>query len=492
MSLTAALHAAKSGLSATQTQIQGASDNVANALTPGYVAKEARVTGLAIEGRGVGVAAEMLRGPTNSRLLRDIRFETAAMAGFSYQADALAELSRVSGLPDEGRTIGAGLSRLEAAFRSLRDTPEGPSQQRAVLDAGRALLGQFGDLEAAVRAGREAADRDIAGMVDDANRALVRIADLNDEIATGRASGYDVAGLMDERDRQLDGLSALIGIRTAVDAGGDVMITTKEGITLLDGEPRLLDFTASTTIPLGLVLGGGLSGLTVDGADITPTGGGPQAVRSGRLAGAFAVRDQDFVTYQRQIDELARQTIALFQTADASVTGAPPADTGLFTDAGGPHDPLVPADPVPGLAGRIALNPLVDPAAGGNLSALRDGVHGVPTTPGATTQIDAFIDAFNSSLAFAPAAGLDTDGTLLSYADALTAGHQLGRVQKEGEAEGREILRAALHAEHVNTTGVNVDAESSRLLELEQAYAANAQVISTISRMFDELIANLR
>lgn len=498
MSLTAALNTAKTGITATQTQIAGTSDNIANALTPGYVAKEAALTPRAVEGRGGGIEAEMLRGPTNSRLLRDLRFETAAFFGESFRADALSALSLVSGQSDEERSLAAAFTRLTTAFQSLHDAPESPAAQRGVLEAAKSLATSFSAFEAGIREQREAADAAIATSVEEANLALVKVDEFNGAIIDARAAGQDVSGLMDERNRALAALSELIGIRTQLQPDGDIAVMTKEGVTLLDGEPRTIVFSPTSTISPDAALGAAppapaLSGLFVDGLDITPTGGGTQAVETGRIAGAFAVRDTDMPAYQRQIDELARATITLFQDADGTVPGT--SATGLFTDAGAPSALTAADDPAPGLAGRLAVNAAVDPAAGGRLHRLRDGM-GAPIVatapPGDTGQIDAFLTALQAGTAFNPAAGLESGASLFGYASSLVSGQQLDRVAAEAGAEGRAALRNTLESRHIGDTGVNVDEENMRLLELEQAYAANAQVISTISRMFDELLASVR
>ena len=485
MSLTAALYSAKTGLFSTQKQLAGASDNITNALTPGYVARKAQVTSLIAGGAGRGVSADMVRGPTNSFLLRDIRFEAATFSGLDYRSAALNEIAVITGEPADERSIASAFDKLYNSFQALFDAPENASAQRGVLDAAKDVTNTFASIEDGIRAGREKADRDIAESVAVANDALQQIAELNDKINAQEALNGDPSNLLDERDRQIDRLSQEIGIRTYMRESGDVVITTREGITLLDGEPRTIDFTPAGSIPPNVTLGAGLSGLTVDGADITPSGGAPQAVTSGRIAGAFAIRDQDLVTYQAQIDELALQTINLFETVDASVVAAGPPATGLFVDT-------APGPPAEGLAGRIGVNPLVDPSAGGELRRIRDGVQAaVPGSVGDVTQIQAFLDGLDAPQAFAPGPGLSTATTLSGYAGEIASGHLLTNTSVRSDAEGSFALFSTLETRRTSENGVNVDEENQRLLELEQAYAANAQVISTVARMFDDLLAKI-
>ena len=101
-------------------------------------------------------------------------------------------------------------------------------------------------------------------------------------------------------------------------------------------------------------------------------GAGPMLAGSGRLTGLVAVRDGVAVTYQNQLDEIARGLIQAFAESDQSATPTLPDVPGLFTYAGAPAMP--PAGSVlTGLAGTIKVNASVDPAQGGNAARLRDG-----------------------------------------------------------------------------------------------------------------------
>ena len=40
-----------------------------------------------------------------------------------------------------------------------------------------------------------------------------------------------------------------------------------------------------------------------------------------------------------------------------------------------------------------------------------------------------------------------------------------------------------------NATGVNIDSELQKMLQIEKSYAANASVVRTAARMLDQLLA---
>ncbi|MEM6851055.1 MAG: flagellar hook-associated protein FlgK [Pseudomonadota bacterium] len=484
MSLTLALQSAKSGLITSQNQTAMASDNIANALTPGYVAREGSNSSVTVNGFGAGVASTISRRPVDEFLLRDIRFEASTLAGVAYEAEGLSVVTQVTGQPDEGRSVAAALAALEEAFLQLTTTPESASVQQGVLDAANVAVGRIQDQQAAIQSAREQADQTIFAGVNEVNDALGRLEELNERVVSEAAAGRDVSALLDERDRQLDRISEQIGIRSYTRENGELVVTTREGATLLDGAAARLEFTPSSAAPPGSALGAPLSGLTVNGADITPTGGGAQGAGSGKIAGAFAVRDEIMPQLQLQADELARGLIETFEGQDASL---PPGAAGLFTDAGAAYSGVV-----TGLAGRIGVNAAVDPSAGGALWRLRDGVGAVVQgPPGETAQVSAFIDGFSAAQAFDPAAGLAGTDSLRGFASSIVADQQSRRVGAEDKAESASFRFDALETRRLSDNGVNIDEETAFLLQLEQAYAANAQVVQTVNRMLDDLLARI-
>ncbi|MCQ8185510.1 flagellar hook-associated protein FlgK [Parvularcula maris] len=535
MSLTTALFNAKSGLASTQRQVAGTSNNIANARTPGYVAQEARITANNTAGIGSGVSASVVRSPVDSILLRDVRAEAGKLSLIDVRAGAIQQLAQVSGDPGDERSVASSLTKLETAFQRLYDSPERPELQREVFFAARDLTDKFAAAQDAIKTSREAADREIAVGVATVNDALSSIADLNLKIAEGLGNpDIEVSGIMDERDRLIDVVAEQIGIRTFTRDRGEVVITTTEGVTLLDGTPREITFTRTTSIDASTRIDATpslLSGLEVDGFGIEPGPlAGPQALRSGAIAGHFLARDVDLITYQEQLDALAKEVVVLFQQSDAQVAalrygafnGGPeaPVDVpGLFTDLGNGVDPTATDADIIGLASRLRVNDLVNPdAPGGDLTRLRTGIvatfrddaatldfstfpptvggpaydnPGSPTFDGYTDQLEKFLTGLAAPRPFAPNGGLTSETSLQAFASEFASGIQTDRANLEVLSERSRVIFDTLEIRRQNENGVNVDEESEKLLELEQAYAANAQVINVIARMFDELLARV-
>jgi flagellar hook-associated protein 1 FlgK len=184
-------------------------------------------------------------------------------------------------------------------------------------------------------------------------------------------------------------------------------------------------------------------------------------------------------------------TAASVTTTVSSLTSGN-AQLPLFTDNGGFYTSAITANgsQQTGLAARIGVNTalLGDPS--------RTIVYSTnPLTPaGDTTRSDFILTQLSSgSYRYSPQTGLGTNatpftGTLLNFAkqfmsqqgEAATAAKQL--------ADGQDVVLNTLQNKMSSTSGVNIDDEMAHLLALQNAYSANARVMSSIKQMYDTLI----
>ena len=184
---------------------------------------------------------------------------------------------------------------------------------------------------------------------------------------------------------------------------------------------------------------------------------------------------------QHQLDEVARALIDGFQSVEQANGGT----VGLFTDAGG----ALGATYAPGLAGRIAVNDAVLPEAGGALWRIRDGMAAaVPGTAGDATIVNQMAAMLDAPMSFDAAAGLGEIGTLSSYMSTLIASQQTARSEAETARDTFSAGAEAVQSRRMGFMGVNVDDELQQLLQIEQSYAANSQVLRVVSQMLDTLL----
>lgn len=491
MSISQAIQSALSGLNATQTQAAIVSRNISNAQTEGYVRKDVELGSLVVGGSGAGVSVLSISRTVDEFLIRDVRTAASRVGYQETLSAALSLYTDLVGQPQDERSLASALGEFQRELALLGENPEDVALQQAVAAKARDLTGVFKHTDSAIRQLREDADAQISGTVLNINRDLSEIHRLNLEIQ-GRGRDGDIGDLLDQRDRLIDRLSQEIPINVLPSNNG-VTILTNGGVTLLDSEVHPLSFAASPVIPPNAAYTpppgpSALSGLTVDGVDIAPGSNYPGALSGGKLAAHFEIRDRLMPRFQRQVDELASQLTAAFQNADATVTGVAPSDTGFFTDAGAAHDPLAYA---PGLAGRIAVNTLIDPLAGGDPSRIRDGAHAaVPGPAGDPAQIQAFSAVFTQTFGFDPAAGIQTSATLLNYASNASSDAHTLRSTAQNNAKSETIAFDSLSNSRLSKDGVNIDDEMQKMLSIERSYAASAQVISAANRMLDQLLAS--
>lgn len=255
------------------------------------------------------------------------------------------------------------------------------------------------------------------------------------------------------------------------------------GALLLDAEPAKFGFTPTSPITADMTqTSGALSGLTINDQPVQ-TSGNFTAIGGGVLASLFDVRDARSVALQENVDEVARDLVSRFEdtTLDPTLSAG---DPGLFTDEGSALDPT----DLVGLAGRVAVNDLVDPVNGGELWRLRDGLGATAAgAVGNATLLNAKVDALSTSLA--PVGGSFSAGEKSAAALAASLTSMSGQSLASSTSRlSYETARYQGLEETLLLDGVDTDQEMQNLLLIEQAYAANARVIQTVDELIQILI----
>jgi flagellar hook-associated protein 1 FlgK len=141
-----------------------------------------------------------------------------------------------------------------------------------------------------------------------------------------------------------------------------------------------------------------------------------------------------------------------------------------------------------GLSGRIAVNQnlINDPA---KLVAYTSGTNAAD----ATRADFLYTQIVNAPLTFSPSAGIGTTGAPFTGSTGTYLRQIIG-VQGAAAAnasnlkQGQDVVLSALQQRFDSGSGVNIDQEMSDLLSLQNAYAANARVMSTVKDMLASLM----
>lgn len=489
MTLTAALDSARSSLMASGIQSSIISRNIAGASQPGYSRKTADLA--TFPGTGVYVAG--IQRAASAGLFSNVLFATSGSAGQNAVFNGLQKIaSSTVDDPELDQSPTAQLSKLKLALQQYADSPDNVTLAGAAVTAAKDLAAALNGATRTVQSTRETADADMATSVANINQLLSQFDAVNAAVVKGTIAGDDVTDYLDQRDSIVSKLSQEIGVTVSVRANGDAALYTDSGLTLFDKKARTVTF-APTTAYSATLTGNPvfIDGVAVTGAtSVMP-------VKTGKLAGLSQLRDIATVTYQDQLDEIARGLISAFAETDQSTVPTLPTVPGLFTYPGAPAMPPT-ATVLVGLAGTITVAASVDPtlAVPGNPNLLRDGaISGNPAysynpagNPGFSGRLQQLIGNMDASQPFDPAAQAQASGSLIDFASSSVSWIESKRQDVNAKVEYQNTLLDRSNSALSNVNGVNMDDEMSLMLQVERTYGASSKLISTIDAMVKTLL----
>ena len=484
MTLSLALNTARSSLQANQSQIAVVSRNTAGASDPAYSRK---IASLVTQG---GSARVFVSRASDLALYVKMLDTTSDSATQKALLDGVQKLEQTVGDTELNQSPAARIGGLENALEQYAKAPDDIVMARKFLTKAEDLVTTLNQATAQVQAVRLEADQSIAGSVQRINDILTKFGKVNQDIVRGSAIGADVTDSMDVRDQLIAQLSEEIGITVVPREGNDVAIYTDSGVPLFERLARTVTFSPTTAYQPG----SSGNAVFIDGVQVTGAGS-PMPLNAGTIVGLAKVRDEVAITYQRQLDEVARGVIEAF--AEADQVGSGPRLTGVFDYSDGP---ALPDSPAPtGLAALIRINKEVDPARGGSLDLIRDGgINGDPdyvyntvtTRPdaGFSDRLYSLKDAIGADRPFDPTLGFGAEVSLTKFAAGSAGWLQGLRQQASSDVDYRDTLLEHASTALSNATDVNVDDETALMLQLEKSYAASAKMIATINQMMQTLL----
>lgn len=478
MSLSSAINSAVAGLTLSSKRAEAVASNVANADRPGYARRSVQSAS-----PGVGLPPTMTRVErTVEPRLVQLRRDAEARADHASVSQTFhAALDTALGDPDQAGSLQDRLAALDAAIIGAGANPGSEAALSQVAHSAGDIVTKVNELSDIVQQERQAADTRIGDAVTQINADLSEISRLNADILRHSTGGHPAADLMDRRTILVDRVSSQIPVRSLPRDGGVIALVSQGGQILLDGKAAELSFTPSAPISPTMAHPGQLSGLSVNGKPLS-SHGDTSLIAGGALSALFTLRDETAPKAAAQLDGFAEELIRRF--SDPAVDPSLPAGApGLFTDGGGAV--VVPA--TAGLADRLALNPVIDATDPSSLWRLRDGLGATAPSPisGAGT-LDGLAQALQGKAVPASSALPQISGTLPGIAAALKSTISSDRVRADALAD-RTRTEADGRAELRDGGGVDIDTEMQRLLQIEQAYAANARLVQATSEMMDRL-----
>ncbi|MCK8783047.1 flagellar hook-associated protein FlgK [Roseomonas sp. NAR14] len=510
MSLNAALSIAQSGLSYVQRALVQTSNNVANADVAGYSRKQVAAQTMVAGSLGSGVRTGVATRDVDDALKTQLDAQSAGVAAATVRERLLTGVEAAHGTTGGGNSLGSLVSALRNSFSALAASPSDQTLQSGVVQAAQDFVDRVHTVSDALDSARQQAQDGIVTEVEAINRGLNGIAKLTRQIQTAQSGGASTAELEDQRDQAISALSEAIEVKAVRAEDGGITLIGRNGLVLPLQETGDALATGSASAASGTYHGSGgtLPGVTLGGVDITGN------LRGGRLAEYVSLRDTVLPQYQSELDLVAANTAYRFGQQGLNLFGASDGAGGVTVpDVTQPY----PAGGQGGFAATIAVNPAVREKP----SLVRDGTQatsgvaaGFTPNPdggpaGFTALIDRVLDStFGTTMAagvtWPPIAtaglggdgslhsGFTASGTLEGYAAQLTTTQTASRADASAAKESATTQRDDLQGRVSTRSGVDSDEEMATMVQLQNAYAANARVMTTVQSMWDALLAAVR
>ena len=483
--LSTALNIARSSLVTVSGQTAIASRNIANVSNTDYSRKSAAIISLV----GGGSAISGYNRAADKLLLDKMLIASSNSAASNSVLDGIKRLSETVGDPESGYSPAGMLAKFQTALQTYEQNPADQTLARSAIQSAGDVVRSLNSATSVIQEVRQQADTGMAEAVERINNLLQQFKVANDAIVRGVGTASDLTDYLDARDKTMKLLSEELGIRAVTRANNDIALYTDGGVTLFESVPRLVTMAPASTMT-ATVSG---NAVYIDGVDVTIPAS-TMSIRSGNLFGLAKLRDDIAVTYQSQMDEIARGLIEAFSESDQSAVPVLPIATGLFSYSGSPAVPAA-STLIAGLAGNIRLSAAVDPAQGGLEWRLRDGgingasyVYNASGASGFSGRLTALINALDASRGFDGAVQLGVQGSVMSFGTATSGWLEEARQQAASAADLQSTMKSRSSDALQRINGVNIDDEMTIMLELERSYQASARIMSTIDKMLDALL----
>jgi flagellar hook-associated protein 1 len=300
--VNSALQVGRNALLSYQSALQVIGNNISNAGSPDYVRQTPGLTpmsgpGLAEGMRpGSGVALTSIQRNLDESLENRIRSALGSNESLLSQERAAAMAETLFD-PLTGLQLQDKLSQFFNSFSDVQNNPADPAVRSLAVSAGASLAGSLREMRNRLSDIGSDLDQEIETLVDEANRLVDGVAELNTEIVATESFGGPASALRDQRDKLLRELSQLVEISVRTQQDGSVNVYIGNENLVQNGLSRGLDITRR--------LDGEFSRTSVVFGDTSAQ----VVLAGGRLEGLIRSRDNGVLDRISDIDALAGAVI---------------------------------------------------------------------------------------------------------------------------------------------------------------------------------------
>lgn len=425
-------------------------NNIANANTPGYARQRADLTeAQPVEEAGAvyGQGVDLQRIESIRDQLVELQLHNEAQQQGSAQAQ-LSALQQVENLfSDADSGIGGQLNNFFSSLSQLSSDPTSVSFRQGIMTAAQNLASQFKSTAGQLVTIQQSLDTGVSNTVNDVNRLLVQIAQLNGMVQQKTSLGQDPGALEDQRIQMIRQLSSLTDVKVIQTEQGETL-TTGNGSPLVVGNKS---FQLATELNAS-----GFHSVTLNKQDIT------SSISAGKLGGLLQVRDKSIPGFSGQLDTFAFQFVEAVNSANRQG----------FTTSGSPGQDIftVPATSKGAAEGNSLAT--TDPQV---IAASVDGA------PGSSGNLANLLQVQSSAL---PMGENPTE----AYANLVfQAGSAVANSKASSDAS--DLIMQQLSDQRASVSGVSQDEESTNLIRYQRAYQACARVVTTVDELTQTVLA---
>ncbi|WP_417450839.1 flagellar hook-associated protein FlgK [Kordiimonas sp.] len=331
MSLNNILSTSLSGLFTNQAAIRVTSNNIANVNTDGYARNRVVTESQVVQGTSAGVSISEIQRVVDRFLESALRTAGSNTAEYAVQREFHDRLQGILGDPASNSSLSARIDDIFAAVSDLALNPADVLRRQQSLSEIESFTDQINLFQDQIQTLRADASQQISETVDQINTQIQRIAELNPLLVRQNGTGGETGGLEGQLAQVLNTLSELVDIRVERTSAGGVAVSTQSGYPLFDSAPLQLEYDAPGIVDAGTAFPT-INVYYVDGDTYTQTSSSKdftQHIRSGKLAGLLAMRDEQLVDLSLSLGELSARTMDEFNAVQNQFSAVPPPNSML-------------------------------------------------------------------------------------------------------------------------------------------------------------------
>lgn len=472
------LEIGKRALLAQQRGLDITGNNISNVNTPGYTRQEAILSesdpiNYPNFSLGTGVFADRIRQYREQYLDKEMRGAISRKAGYETDGNMIQRIQTAINEPSD-YGLDTAMDDFFGSVEDLNSKPDDIANRETFLTKANNLAKTFNSVNTNLTDLRQQVYGTLSNDVDQVNRLLGNIAELNQKIAQSKTNQGQVSGtLLDTQGQLLEELSKYGELAINRDSNGAADVTMNGTMVVSLTNPSKISLLQNVNSTTGEI--------TVSFGILDKTGNQvgtykPQSGELASLANAYNVTldDKDSsggFSLRKNLDSLANAFVSKVNSVSQTGyglddTGATPPGRNIFTPA---------ASGGTVTAASIAVNPAL-------LNSPRD----IPAsaTVGTPGNSDVFLQVgqLANDKSF-----VNAQSARAFYASTISKVANMGADAKNNLAIS-DLTKTQLTTQRESIVGVNLDEEAVNMIKFQRAFEAAARVINTTNDLLGTIV----